>query len=278
MENARILATIREDKIERYRAELDDLSLSFTATTDHLLDMLSESDISGTLAVVDHELDLANTFVPQLREKYPALCIIIVDEDADFGTPGHADDLSCDPFRKDELKNKINRLLSGETSAPVIETPSVRTTGHIPRSATRKPAERIGIALKAMQEMGFDYAAYYFIDQNDPSAIMLLTQRGPTAVNAIAPESGDSDDLIGYVAYHQESRIAGPLDTPTHPLVARGRLGAVVCIPVTYEETRFGVLVACNDRPGSIRQDSLPQLEMVATQLAASLNRSRKQK
>jgi len=75
------------------------------------------------------------------------------------------------------------------------------------------------------------------------------------------------------VAQNGQSRIAGPEDNPTHPLVARGRLGAVVCVPVAFNNVNYGVIAACNDRPGSIPQDSVLMLELVCTQLAAALSK-----
>lgn len=282
MANAEILATLREDKIEQYRDELssaNDLRVQIAATTAALLDMLAGDTQHIDLVLIDNELDSANIFVPDLRQRYPKLPIIIVDEEADFGTPGHASDLSCDPFLDDELIHKVNRLLGRSISTGAPETESqpaqsaVSAPENAPENAAQTPANRIDTTLKAIQEMGFDYVAYYTIDGTDPPALTLAGQHGPNAINAVAPKSAGSDDLMGHVAKTQKSQIAGPQDTPIHPLVARGRLGAVVCVPVSHEDTRYGVLAVCNDRPGSIQTDIMPALEMVASQLAAALKR-----
>lgn len=78
---------------------------------------------------------------------------------------------------------------------------------------------------------------------------------------------------MGWVAQNGQSRIAGPEDRPNHPLVARGRLGAVSCVPVSFSTRSFGVIVACKDRPGSITQEAVLMLELIAAQLAAAITK-----
>lgn len=80
---------------------------------------------------------------------------------------------------------------------------------------------------------------------------------------------------MSWVIKNGQSRLAGPEDSPNHPLVARGRLGAVACVPVTFSGVSYGVMVACNDRPNSMDQENVLMLELVAAQLAAALSRER---
>ena len=76
---------------------------------------------------------------------------------------------------------------------------------------------------------------------------------------------------MGWVAQNGQSRIAGPNDDLTHPLVKRGRLGAVACVPVHSSGNRYGVLVACREIPDSITQENVLMLELVSAQLGAAV-------
>jgi GAF domain-containing protein len=191
--------------------------------------------------------------------------------------PGHADDMSTDPFTKDDLVRRINKLISDRRMETLRSDslPAVRTM-----SKTMKGAQGAGgkqeAAVQSVLEMGYDYVAYYEISTQEPLQLRLKAQGGPKAIQSVAPTDATADDLMGWVAQNGQSRIAAPEDKPNHPLVARGRLGAVSCVPVQFGETSFGVIAACRDVPGSINQEHILMLELAAAQLASALRKEAK--
>ena len=86
-------------------------------------------------------------------------------------------------------------------------------------------------------------------------------------------QQASPDDIIGWVSKSGQCRIAGPQDTPTHPLVAKWRLGIVACVPVVFSGKRYGALIACREQPNSINQENVLMLELVSAQLAAAISR-----
>ncbi|MEO0563390.1 MAG: GAF domain-containing protein, partial [Chloroflexota bacterium] len=132
---------------------------------------------------------------------------------------------------------------------------------------------KLQAAAAACVDMKYDYVSVYKQESEEPVKMTLKAQEGPRAIQSIAPQSGDESDLMGWVSKTGQSRIAAPGEDPNHPLVARGRLGAVVCVPVNISGVRYGVLVACRDMPGSITQENVLMLELVAAQLAAALSK-----
>ena len=272
-----LLAALTTDKLERYEGEFAKHTDFGTRTVDSLkqaLNIIADRDEHVDVLVLDNELTGVHDFVTHLRQKYPRLIIVLVDEEADFGMPGQADELSTDPFRNDDLMRKIKKLMSDRRQETLRSDslPAVRNISKQLRVATGSTGKQEAAA-QVVKDMGYDYVAYYHIDNVSPLTLGLKAQQGPAAVNAIAPKSAGADDLMGWVAQNGQSRIAGPEDNPTHPLVARGRLGAVVCVPVAFNNVSYGVIAACNDRPGSIPQDSVLMLELVCTQLAAALSK-----
>jgi hypothetical protein len=270
-----ILAVLRQDRIERYRDNLSgyaDFVLRFSGDLGEALALIADTDHHIDLLIVDNDLDATHDFVKTLRQKYPRLLILLVDEDADFGLPGHADEISTDPFVNNDLARKIEKLVNDRRteSHRSDSLPAVRNISR-QLSAADTFAAKADAATEVVRNLGYDYVAYYSIDATEPLSLSLAAQQGPNAVNAIAPEIAGPEDLMGWVAQNQQSHIAGPNDRPTHPLVARGRLGAVVCVPVTFNGIQYGVLAACNDRPDSIQQDGIMMLELVAAQLGAAL-------
>jgi GAF domain-containing protein len=121
--------------------------------------------------------------------------------------------------------------------------------------------------------MNYDYVACYKQENPDPIKLALKAQDGSRPIKAVAPQDSTPEDLMGWVAQTGQSRIAAPEDSPNHPLVAKGRLGAVACVPVNISGVRYGVLVACRDVPGSITQENVLMLELISAQLAAALSK-----
>jgi len=270
-----ILAALRQDRIKRYQDNLCDYAdfvFQFSSDLTEAMALIADTDHHIDLLIVDNDLDTTHDFVKTLRQKYPRLLIVLVDEDADFGLPGHADELSTNPFSDNDLMRKIEKLVNDRRmeSLRSDSLPAVRNISRQLGAAVTFTA-KAEAAAEVIHDLGYDYVAYYNIDATEPLSLSLIAQQGPIAVNAIAPETAGPEDLMGWVAQNQQSHIAGPDDRPTHPLVARGRLGAVVCVPVTFNGVPYGALAACNDRPGSIQQDGIVMLELVATQLGSAL-------
>jgi GAF domain-containing protein len=221
---------------------------------------------------VDHGLGGVFEFIRELRNAYPRLLILLVDEEADFGTPGYADEVSVEPFHNDDLLRRIKRL----TEERMVETlradalPPVRAFAKALRRAGPGPAKQQA-AVEAILELGYDFVAFYNLTPTTPPELTLGAQVGAQAVMAMAPQKQDYDgSLVGWVAQNGQSRVVGPNDDPNHPFVKQGRFGAGACIPVGTT-LRFGVILACRDQPDAISQQNVLMLELVSAQLASAL-------
>jgi hypothetical protein len=272
-----ILIAVPQDNAQRYQENLshyENFNLQIVTDVQDALDILDDRDLHSDVFVIDNRLGDVYTLVKELRNIYPRLLIIIVDEEADFGMPGQADDMSTEPFDDDDLAKRITRLIS-ERRVETLRSdslPAVRAFAKQLRSAAGALG-KLEAAVQACQESGYDYVAYYQLETTDPFKMILKAQVGPAAIQSIAPKQAAPDDLMAWVAKSNLSRIAAPQDTPNHPLVARGRLGAVACVPVMFSGNTFGVLVACRDRPGSINQENILMLELIGAQLAGAISK-----
>jgi len=275
-----ILMALTNDKIKRYQEKLsrqENFKTQYVSSLNAAVEIIADRAIHVDVFTVDNELgefDEIHDFVTDIRQKYPRLLIVLVDEDADFGMPGQADEISTDPFHHDDLARKISKLISDRRMETLRSDslPAVRSISKQLRMATGTSGKQ-DAATQVVKDMGYDYVGYYHIETSDPLALRLQAQSGAATLTSIAPKKASADDIMGWVAQNGQSRIAGPQDNPTHPLVGRGRLGAAVCVPVSFNNVSYGVIVACNDRPGSIPQDSVLMLELVCTQLAAALSK-----
>lgn len=275
MDSVRVLAAVRQDRTERYQQNLalqENFEVRVVPQISDALTTLADRDWHTDVFVIDNGFDHVHELIGQLRQKYPRMLIILVDEEADFGLPGQADEISIRPFAHNDLATRINRLMSDRRLETLRSDslPAVRNIAKRLRSAAGKTGKQ-DAALESCIDAGFDYAAYYQIEEN--GSLTLQAQRGPNAIVAIAPKTASSDDLMGWVAQNGQSRVAAPEDTPNHPLVARGRLGAVACVPVSLSGHKYGVIAACRDRPGSITQDNVLLLELIGAQLAAAISK-----
>ncbi len=271
-----ILITVRPDNARRYFSQLsthEEFRLNVTTATGDALAQLADTDKQVDLLVLDNTFEGTLELVSKLRLTYPRLLIVLVDEEADFALPGQADDISTDPFTDDDLARRINRLMSDRR----LETlradvmPPIREVA----KKLRKAAGEIGkmeTAVSACLDLGYDYVAFYRIDSLEPMQLSLKAQDGPAAIQAVAPHSATEADLIGWVAKTGQSQIAAPADDLNHPLVKRGRLGAVVCVPVGTT-SRYGVIAACNDQPSTITQQQVMLLELISAQLASVISK-----
>lgn len=246
-----------------------------TEITD-VLDMLADSDSHTDVLAIDNGMGDVYQLITDLRQKYPRLLIVLVDEDADFGMPGQADEISTEPFENDDLAKRIKRLMSDRQMETLRSDslPAVRNIAKQLREATGRLGKQEA-AVSASKDMGYDYVAFYNLEDSNTYKLSLRAQKGPNAITAITPKIATGEDLMSWVIKNGQSRLAGPEDRPNHPLVARGRLGAVACVPVTFSGVSYGVMVACNDRPNSMDQENVLMLELVAAQLAGALSRER---
>lgn len=274
-----ILMAIKRDDAARYHENLkihEGFQIQVCHSIEDALGILSSGQQHVDILVVDNRLDRAFASIAELRQTYPRLLIVLVDEEADFGMPGQADEFSTDPFKNDDLARRIRRLMSDRQMETLRSDslPTVRNFAKQLRAATGLLGKQQA-AVQACKDMGYDYVAYYHKDTDDPLRLILRAQAGPAAIQAIAPKESSQDDLIGWVFLNGQSRMAGPEDRPNHPLVLRGRLGAVACVPVTFNGVIYGVAASLRDRPGSITQENVIMLELIGSQLAAAMSKER---
>ncbi len=279
MANIDVLVAIQNDHASRYYKQLsayDNFDIQIVATKSDAQNRLADRDVHTDVFIVDNGLGDVHQLINDLRQKYPRLLIILVDEDADFGMPGQADAISTEPFNHDDLASKIKRLMSDRQLETLRSDslPAVRNIAKRLRTASGRMGKQES-AVATCKDMGYDYVVYYNIESRDPLKLEIRSQQGPPAIQAIAPKTATSDDLMGWVTQNGQSRIAGPEDSPNHPLVARGRLGVVACMPVVFGGIVYGVIAVCNDRPNSLTQENVLMLELVAAQLGSALSKER---
>ncbi|HVO42354.1 MAG TPA: GAF domain-containing protein [Aggregatilineales bacterium] len=269
-----VLVAVRLPSIARYRENLSrDSKLKVTAVSSEAQarEVLAHPEKRSDVFVIDNGLGNVFELVRELRQTYPRLIIVLVDEDADFGMPGRADDVSTEPFKEEELIKKIKRLAE-ERSLETLRAdalPPVRSFAKSLRKATKGLGKQQA-AVEAVKELGYDYVAFYSVATTEPPSLTLGAQVGPNGVTAIIPVRTDYNNLLGWVAQNGQSRIVGPGDEPNHLLIEKGRYAAAACVPVG-STLRFGVLLACREQTGSITQQNVLMLELVSAQLASAL-------
>jgi hypothetical protein len=269
-----VLAAVRLPSVARFRENLSkDPKLKVTVVTSEpsAREVLSTPDKRTDVFVVDNGLGNVFELIKELRQTYPRLFIVLVDEEADFGMPGRADDVSTEPFHNDDLIRKIKRLAE-ERRLETLRAdalPPVRTFAKSLAKASKGLGKQQA-AVEAVKELGYDYVAFYSIAPSDPPALSLAAQVGPTAITGMMPQRTDYNGLLGWVAQNGQSRIVGPGDEPNHALIEKGRFGAAACVPVG-STMRFGVVLACREQPGSIKMENVLMLELVSAQLASAL-------
>lgn len=252
----------------------DEFNVRVVTTLEDAIQDIANRDHPTDVFVVSQQLTETNNPINELRMAYPRLIIVLIDEEADFAIPGQADEISTEPFTNDDLAKRIQRLMSDRQLETIRadSLPAVRLFAKKLRDASGEVG-KLQAAASACREMNYDYVACYKLDGAEATSLTLKAQDGPRPIKSVAPKAANPDDLMGWVAKTGQSRVAAPEDNPNHPLVAKGRLGAVACVPVTIGNDRYGVLVACRDVPGSITQENVLMLELISAQLSASLSR-----
>lgn len=272
-----ILVAVPREDASRYHKNLSaskDFRLHIVSDRRDVLTTLANRDIHIDVLVLDNRLGGIYDLIGDVRHSYPRLFIVLVDEEADFGLPGQADDMSTTPFENDDLAKRITQLMSDRQleTLRADSLPAVRDFAKRLRKATGEYGKQQE-AVSACMDMDYQYVAFYRLESLNPLRLTLKAQDGSNALQSVAPKQAAENDLMQWVAQTGQSRIAGPEDEPTHPLVKRGRLGAVACVPVLFSGQKYGVLVACREVPGTITQENVIMLELVSAQLAAAVSK-----
>ena len=272
-----VLVAVRREDASKYYKSLSvhkDLRLQIVSDKTDASNILADRDQHTDVLAIDNQLGEVFDFITELRHTYPRLIIILIDEEADFGLPGEADEISTMPFANDDLVRRIKRLMSDRQleTLRADSLPAVRDFAKRLRKATGEYGKQQA-AVSACVDLDYSYVAFYRLESLDPLKVMLKAQEGPHSIQAIAPKQASSDDLIAWVAKNGQSRIAGPDDEPNHPLVEKRRFGAIACVPVVFGGSRYGVLIACRDQPDSITQENVLMLELVSAQLAGAISK-----
>lgn len=270
-----VLAAVQLSSMIRYRENLSqDPHIKLTLVHNHndARQKLGDAHQRIDAFVVDSALGGAYELIAELRQTYPRLLIVLVDEEADFGMPGHADEVSVSPFENDDLLKRIKRLTE-ERSLQTLRADALPPVRQFAKSLRRAGPGRAKqqAAVEAIRDLGYDYVALYTVLPTDPPELTLSAQVGPPAITGIAPKSlSYTDSLLGLVAENAQSRIVGAGDEPNHPFIKQQRYGSGVCIPVGTS-LRFGVLLACRENADAITQQNVLMLELVSAQLASAL-------
>ncbi len=269
-----VLAAVRLPSVARYRENLSkDAKLKPMVVTSEqsARDVLADPAKQNDVFVVDNGLGNVYELVKELRQTYPRLLILLVDEEADFGMPGRADDVSTEPFTDNDLVNRIKRLVQ-ERRLETLHSdalPPVRSFAKSLRKASKGQGKQQA-AVEAIQQLGYDYVAFFSTTPTEPPTLTLVAQVGPTPVLSMIPQHSDYSGLLGWVMQNGRSRIVGPGEEPNHMLIEKGKFNSAACVPVGTT-LRFGVFLACREQLSAISQENIQMLELVAHQLASAM-------
>jgi hypothetical protein len=269
-----VLIAIKQEAVNRYRDGLAkdmQLHLAFQHSLQGILDYLGDDSNEVDVLVIDNALGNVYDLIKDLRQRYPMLLLILIDEEADFGMPGRADDVTTEPFVGDDLLKKIKRG-SEERRLETLRAdalPPVRNFAKALRKATKGTGKQQA-AVSAVKELGYDYVAFFSLSPTDPPSLSLGAQIGPSNITGIMPPRADYNNVLGWVAQSGRTQLVVQGDPHTHFLIEKGKFGAAVCAPVG-SNLRLGVMLACKEQPGSIKQDAALMIELICAQLAAAL-------
>ena len=270
----RVVTAINAPDADRYRAAFDadptfkvEVATSEAAMRELLGDPMRHTDA----LVLENSWPNSTQLVKEFRKSYQNMAIVLVDEQADFGMPGYADEFSSTPFKNDDLIRKIKRLIQ-ERRLETLRAdalPPVRAFAKQIGSAG-KGISKQQAAVEAIKSIGYDYVALYTITSPDPVGLTLTAQTPLPGLQNLIPTRLDENSLPGWVAKEKTSRIIGKEDKPSHPLIEKGKFGAAAAVAVGTT-LRFGILMACREQAGSISPEGMMMLELIASQLASAL-------
>lgn len=276
MSNINLLVAVELKKSVRYREELakeSSFNITIVTSIEQVHQTLKDKSKPTGVLVVDNALGDVFELVKTLRQNYPNLLIIEVDEEADFSLPGQSDDVSNTPFENDDLIKKIKRLVEDRRleTLRADSLPSVRSFAKSLMQAKGSLA-KTKAAVDAVMTLGFNYVAFFKMTPTDPPSASVVTQDGDETVKRIAPQKLSNKSIIGHVAETGETKIVNPEDEINHPFVARGKFRQGMAVPVG-NNMRFGVLFAAQDGPDEILKESVLMVELISAQLASALAR-----
>src|SRR5215468_6517124 len=169
--------------------------------TGDAFNILADRDQHIDVLVLDNGLGYIYEFIQDLRHSYPRLFIVLVDEEADFGMPGQADEISTEPFENNDLIKRITRLMSDRQleTLRADSLPAVRSFAKELRKASGEVGKQQA-AVAACKDLGYDYVAFYRLENTNPPTVTLKAQDGPAPIQAVAPRAAAPDDLVMWVA------------------------------------------------------------------------------
>lgn len=270
-----VLAAVTPATVSRYQTILasdPQIKLNLVTHDQDVRNFLARSPRRADVLVLESALGDSFALIQELRHTYPRLMILLVDDGADFGTPGRADDISIDPFGDGDLLRRIKRLAQ-ERQLETLRAdslPPVRSVAKLLRRAGPGPGKQ-SAAVQAIAELGYDYVAFYALSAGTPPELSLGAQVGPPHLTAAAPLTiAVEGTLPGRVIESGHSRVFGPDDSLAHPFIARGWLAAGACVPVGTS-LHFGALLAGHSSPHAIAEQHVKLLELIGAQLANAL-------
>ncbi|MCC6800707.1 MAG: GAF domain-containing protein [Anaerolineae bacterium] len=270
-----VLAAVTPAALSRYRQTLaPDPQIKLSLVTDErdIRVFLAQTRPRADLLVLDGALCDSYSLINELRQTYPRLLILLVDDGADFSTPGRADDVSIRPFEDGDLLRRIKRLAQ-ERQLETLRAdslPPVRTVAQQLRRAGPGHGKQKA-AVNAIAELGYDYVAYYALGPSAPPELALSAQAGLPQLTDAAPHTLPVEGTVfGWVAESGQSRVVGAGESADHRFVERGWLAAGVCVPVGTS-LRFGVLFAGRADAHPITEQHVKLLELIGAQLAHAL-------
>ncbi|NJL92870.1 MAG: hypothetical protein HC915_03665 [Anaerolineae bacterium] len=273
----KILAAIQLPSIARYREGLrkePTFEVNLVTSLDKARDTLDDPAQQIDVFVVDSGLGEVHEIIREVRQSYPRLIILLVDENADFAMPGRADDVSTTPFEDNDLVNRIKRLNESrrlQTLRADALPPVRQFAKSILKATSTGSVSKQQAAVEAVKELGYDYVAFYKVLPGDPPDVSLLAQVGADDAKREAPKKPAlNDSMVGWVVQNGKSRTITPTEEINHPLVKSGRFKIGVGVPVGTN-LRFGVLIACKEAEASISQENVMMLELISAQLASAL-------
>ncbi len=277
MTSINVLVAVRRENANRYYKGLSsqqNFQTEIVSAIQDVHDALANTDKHVDVLILDNGLGAVHELIDEVRLTHPRLFIVLVDEEADFGTPGQADEFTTEPFADNDLIKRITRLMSDRKleTLRADSLPAVRQFAKELRNAVGEFG-KLQTAVTVCKNLGYDYVAFYRLENPETLSMTLRAQDGPPPIQSVAPKTTSPNDLMTWSLSHGQSRIAAPQDTPNHPLVAKGRLGAVASVPVLFSGHRYGVLVAFRDQPGTITQDDIMMLELITAQLGSTITK-----